>query len=156
MCGLDPAFLLQLWDRLIDQTNLTLNLLRASRINPKMAAENMLNGPYDFNRTPLAPLGAKFLVHEKPAVRGTWAPHALDGWHIGPSTDQYRCYKCIPVKTNRVRISDTVNFFPSKCDMPFSSSVDNATQVIQKLAHAIKNPALASPFQLSEEQFNAI
>ena len=75
LCGLDPLFPLQLWDKLIDQVNLTLNLLRPSRLNPKMAAEAMLNGPFDFNRTPISPLGTKCLVHEKPAVRGTWAPH---------------------------------------------------------------------------------
>ena len=79
LCGLDPLFPLQLWDKLIDQANLTLNLLRPSRLNPKMAVEAMLNGPFDFNRTPIAPLGTKCLVHEKTAVRGTWAPHGLDG-----------------------------------------------------------------------------
>ena len=55
------------------------------RLNPKMAAEAMLNGPFDFNRTPIAPLGTKFLVHEKPAVRGTWAPRGVVGWYVGPA-----------------------------------------------------------------------
>ena len=58
------GFPLQLWDRLIEQTNLTLNLLRQSRLNPKMSAEAMMNDPFDFNRTPIAPLGTKVLVHE--------------------------------------------------------------------------------------------
>ena len=92
LCGLDPLFPLQLWDKLIDQVNLTLNLLRPSRLNPKMAAEAMLNGPFDFNITPIAPIGTKCLVHEKPAVRGTWAPHGVDGWYVGPARDHYRCY----------------------------------------------------------------
>ena len=85
LCGLDPKFPLQLWDRLIEQTNLTLNLLRPSQLNPKMSAEAMLNGPYDFNCTPIAPLGTKNLVHEKPAIRSTWAPHVVEGWYIGPA-----------------------------------------------------------------------
>ena len=62
--GLDPRFPLQLWDRLIDQTNQTLNLLRPSRLNPRMTAEAIMNGPFDFNRTPITPLGTKMLVHE--------------------------------------------------------------------------------------------
>ena len=49
LCGLDPRFPLQLWNKLIEQVNLTLNLLRPSRLNPKMAAEAMLNGPFDSN-----------------------------------------------------------------------------------------------------------
>ena len=40
--------------------------------------------------------------------------------------------------------------------MPFVSSVDNTQQAIQQLAHAIKNLAPASPFQLGDTQLNAI
>ena len=92
LCGIDPLFPLQLWDKFIDQVNLNLNLLRPSRLNPKMAAEAMLNGPFDFKRTPIAPLGTKCLVHEKPVVCGTWAPHGVYGWYVGPAQDHYRCY----------------------------------------------------------------
>ena len=42
----------------------------------------MLDGPYDFNCTPIAPLGTKCIVHEKPVVRDTWDPYGVDGWHI--------------------------------------------------------------------------
>jgi len=34
----DPSFPLILWDTLIPQANITLNLLRSSRINPKLSA----------------------------------------------------------------------------------------------------------------------
>ena len=87
---------------------LTLNLLRPSRLNPKMAAEAMLNGPFIFNRTPLAPLGTKGLVHEKPAVPGTWAPHGVDGWYVGPARDHYRCYTVYIPSTKGTRHSETV------------------------------------------------
>ena len=149
---LPNKFPLRLWCYLIPQAVLTLNLLRPSRINPNLSAHVQLHGAFDFNATPLDPPGTEVLIHEKPSERGTWAFRGIDGWYIGPSPEHYRCYKCIMVKTNRVRISDTVQFFPSKCDMPFSSSVDNATQAIQQLAHAIKNPASASPFQLDDEK----
>ena len=78
LCGLDPLFPIQLWYKLIDQVNLHLNLLRPLKLNPKMAAEAMLNGPFDVNRTPIVPFGNKCLVHEKPVVRGTWAHHVVD------------------------------------------------------------------------------
>ena len=146
LCGLDPRFPLQLWDRLIDQTNLTLNLMRASRINPKMAAEAMLNGPYDFNRTPIAPLGTKCIVHEKPAVHGTWAPHGVDGWYIGPARDHYRCYSVYVPSTKGVRVSETVEFFPFHVSMPATSSVDMATETAKDLIHLLRHPAPAAPF----------
>ena len=44
-------FPLTIWDRLLKQAELTLNLMRGSRINPKLSAWAQINGPYDFNRT---------------------------------------------------------------------------------------------------------
>jgi hypothetical protein len=67
------------WDQLLPQAELTLNLLRGSRINPKLSAYEQLFGRYDFNRTPIAPPGIKVLAHVKSKVRKTWVPHALDG-----------------------------------------------------------------------------
>ena len=76
----NPNFPLHLWDRLLPQATLTLNLLRPSRINPRLSAEAQLNGAFDFNRTPLAPPGTKVLIFETPTQRRTWAPHGVDGW----------------------------------------------------------------------------
>ena len=110
LCGLDPRSPLQLWDKLLEQTKLTLNLLRPSHLNPRMSAEAIMNGPFDFNRTPIAPLGTKVLVHEKPAVRGTWAPHAINGWYVGPARQHYRCYTVYIPSTKGTRQSETVKF----------------------------------------------
>ena len=51
----DPNFFLHLWDQLIPHATLTLNLLRPSRLNPRLSAESQLNGSFDFNLTPLGP-----------------------------------------------------------------------------------------------------
>ena len=57
LCSVDKDFPLHLWDRLLPQVELTLNLLRGSRINPKMSAWAQIHGNFDFNRTPIAPPG---------------------------------------------------------------------------------------------------
>ena len=54
-CG--PDFPISEWDRLLRQCELTLNLLRTSRVNTKLSAWAYLNGVFDFNKTPLAPPG---------------------------------------------------------------------------------------------------
>jgi hypothetical protein len=59
----DSDFPLQLWDRLTPQVETTLNLLRQSRVDPTKSAYEILNGPYDWNRYPLAPLGCKAIVY---------------------------------------------------------------------------------------------
>jgi hypothetical protein len=55
----DREFPLQLWDRLAPQVQDTLNLIRASRINPNILAYEALNGPYNWDGTHLRPQDAK-------------------------------------------------------------------------------------------------
>ena len=71
-------FHLNKWDSLLPQADSTLNLLRTSRLNPKLSAHALLNGPYNFNATPMAPPGSKIFLHKKPALRGTWVAHAVN------------------------------------------------------------------------------
>ena len=112
----DPNFPLHLWDRLLPQAQLTLNLLRPSRTNPSAYAQ--LFGQFDFNKTPIAPPGTRVLAHEKPAQRASWAPHGIEGWYIGPAMEHYRCWTIYIPKTNAVGITDTVTFFPTKVNCP--------------------------------------
>jgi hypothetical protein len=79
LCAFDLNCPLKMWDRLLPQAKITLNLLSKSRINPRMSAFAQLNGHFDFNRTPLAPPGTRVIVHEKPDQRASWDPHGLDG-----------------------------------------------------------------------------
>ena len=85
LCSTDTAFPLHLWDKLLPQALITLNLLRSSRINPRLSAQAQVHGAFNYDSTPLGPPGTKVLVHQKPSVRETWAPHALDGWYLGPA-----------------------------------------------------------------------
>ena len=44
----DCSFLIQLWVKIAPQLQDTLNLFRASKINPEKSAHEVLNGPYDW------------------------------------------------------------------------------------------------------------
>jgi hypothetical protein len=114
LCSVDPTFPLKLWDKLLPQLKITLNLLRKSRINPRMSAYAQLNGHFDFNRTPLAPPGTRIIAHEKPDQRASWDPHGLDGYYLGPALEHYRFYQVHITKTKGARIVDTVEFPPAK------------------------------------------
>ena len=69
LASLDPQFPMHLWCRLLPLATTTLNLLRPSRVNPRLSAEEFLNGVFDYNKTPIAPPGCKVLVHETKSVR---------------------------------------------------------------------------------------
>jgi len=112
---------------------------------PRLLAWSQVHGPFDFNRTPLAPPGTRVLVHEKPSLRGTLSPHAVDGWYLGPATLHYRCYQVWILETTSERIADTVVWFPTKVSMPNSSSTDAAIAAARDLTNALLQPSPASP-----------
>ena len=68
MSSTDKNFPLHLWDRLLPQAKLTLNLLRGLCINPRLSTWAQLHGPFDFNCTPIAPPGIRVIIHNKPTV----------------------------------------------------------------------------------------
>jgi hypothetical protein len=79
LCSTDKSFPMHLWDILLPQAVITLNMLRTSRINPKISAATHIYGQYDFNRAPMPPPGKRIIAHETPNRRRAWAPHGKDG-----------------------------------------------------------------------------
>jgi hypothetical protein len=73
LAATDSKFLLQLWDRLTPQVQDTLNMLRASRIDPTVSAYKILSSAYNWNRYSLAPLGCKAVVYKDCNTHGSWA-----------------------------------------------------------------------------------
>jgi hypothetical protein len=119
--GCDPQFPANQWDRLLPQAVMTLNMVRPSRLNPKLSAYNQLWGNFNFEKTPLAPPGCKIIIHERPQERGTWADHGVTGFYIGPAMHHFRNYQCYIPSTRGERVSNTVEFFPAHVEMPNTS-----------------------------------
>jgi hypothetical protein len=157
LCSTDKSFPMHLWDILLPQTVITLNMLRTSRINPKLSASTHIDGQYYFNRAPMAPPGTRIIVHETPSRRRTWAPHGQDGWYIGPALEHYRCYTVYINKTRGERVAETVDFFPENFKLPFPSTQELATKAATELTHALLHPQPAGPFfKVGDEQTLAL
>jgi hypothetical protein len=137
---------MHLWYILLPQAVITLNMLRTSRINPKLSAATHIYGQYDFNRAPVAPPGTRIIAHDTPNRRRTWLPHGQDGWYIGPALEHYRCYTVYITKTRGERVVETVDFHPEKFTLPFPSAQDLATQAAAELTYALLHPQPAGPF----------
>ena len=120
LASLPAAFPITEWDRLLPQALLTLNLLRNSRLNPKLSAHSFVHGIHDFNKNPLAPPGTRVVAHEKPLHRKTWDIHGKEGWYVGPAIEHYRCVRVYLPDTHQERVCDTVKFLPEK--FPFHES----------------------------------
>jgi hypothetical protein len=82
----DRDFPMHLWDRLLPQAVITLNLLCTSQISPNLSAYAQIFGQYNFSSNTLAPPGTHCLLHKKPTHQASWTPHTVDAWYVGPAT----------------------------------------------------------------------
>jgi hypothetical protein len=136
---------------------MTLNMLRTSQINPNLSAYAQLFGSFDYNKTPLAPLGTNAVIHERPQQRRTFGDHGREGWYIGPAMHHYRHYTIFVTTTRGDRVSNTVAFFPTKVTMPKTSSQDRLAVAIEEITHVVTNkPHFAAPFIHMGEPINAM
>ena len=135
LAGTAEDFPLSLWDRLLPQAELTLNLLRTSNANPNLSAYAFLCGPFDYNRMPLAPMGCRVQIHEKADQRGTWAYHTIDGWYLRTSDEHYRTHICHARETRSDRLSDTVSFQHKSITNP---TLSHADKLMNAISHCSK------------------
>ena len=106
-----PNFPLNLWDKLLPQALLTLNILSPARINPRLSGYAHVNGAFDYKRTLLTsppPPGINCMVHLKSDLRNSWDPNAKAGFYIGPAINHYQCHNIWTPSTALTRICDTV------------------------------------------------
>jgi len=155
LASVDPNFPLSEWDRLIPQANITLNLLRNSRVNPKLSAYAYLYGDFNFRATPLAPPGTKVLAYISPEKRGTWDLNGEVGWYVGPSLHHYRCVQCYFPRTRMIRDCDTVEFFPHAVPFPRVTVNDHLKQAATDIISILSNPPKTTvPSLLAGEETN--
>ena len=129
---------MKLWDRLLLQAELTLNLLRQSNTTPTISAYAHLYGPFDYNRMPLAPLGCPVQIHEPPAKRGTWNHHSKAGWYLGTSKEHYRSHTIYVKETRAERNSETVFFKHKYITNPSLTHGDMVVKAAQDLCKALE------------------
>jgi hypothetical protein len=130
----NSAFPLYLWDLLLPQAELILNLL------------------FDFNKTSLGTVGCRILVHAKPATRQSWDFCAKPGFYIGPALDSYRCFMLVKTNTKSQVILDTVKFCHLYLSVPVPSAEDKIIHGLQVVAGAIRG----APPPTSVSQLKAI
>ncbi len=136
--GVDDNFPMRLWDRLLPQTVLTLNLLLQSNLAPTVSAYQYVHGAFDYNRMSLGPMGCAVQIHVNNERRGTWAANLIDGWYLQPSPKYYHCHTVYVKNTRSKRVSDTVHFKHKYITQPTLTPEDTIVKAIDDLMHALK------------------
>ena len=115
-------------------------MLQKSKIQPKLSAYALIHGQFDFNATPLAPAGCRIIIHDRKGERKTWAKRGTPGFYIGPAMQHYRNYKCHITKTHKNRISNTLQFFPTCCDLPETTPLDRLNLILNEIREIVQHP----------------
>jgi len=134
-----------------------LNLLCGSKLNTHLYAWAQLHGTFDFNCTPIASPGMYVLIHEKPSIRGTWAPHVVEGWYLRPALHSYQCYTVWSKDTHAQCICDTLTWLPSTVTVPTATMVNYILAGITDFTNALQKPPPNSPLEpLTKSQVMAL
>jgi hypothetical protein len=141
LAATDSNFPLQLWDKLTPQVQDTLNMLRASQIDPTKSAYEIFNGPCNWNQYPLVPLGCKAAMYKDGDIRGLWASRGVDAFNLGPSKDHYRCDLNYVLETRAYCVSGSAELFPQHCQLPSMTPHQHFRTLTDELT---KNTALAN------------
>jgi hypothetical protein len=130
----------------LPQAEITLNLLRTSRLHPQLSAAAHFHGLVYYNKAAFAPPGCKIIAHEKPGKRRTWAPHGQHGYSLGPAIHHYRCQNVYISATASERIADILECFPHNYQMPQLSSTDRLIMANNDITSVLQNPHPEVPF----------
>ena len=134
---------LNLWEDFIEQMELTLAHLRPFADDPTLSSWEGIHGhKYDFLAHPLSVCGTKAYIFESNDVRDKWDCHGQLGFYVGPALDSYRAYRCHITSTNRIRISNTVQFFPEDVSLPASRLDESIATAVAKLSSDHKHRIL--------------
>jgi hypothetical protein len=110
LAGVDNKLPLLFWCHLLKPTELTLNLLRQSRVAPKILAFTHVHGTHDYMQKPFAPIGCAVQMHIKHNDRLSWDTRLKPGFNLGTSMEHHQCFRVYVTRTRATRISDTIVF----------------------------------------------
>ncbi|KAL7531241.1 hypothetical protein ACHAWF_011470, partial [Thalassiosira exigua] len=137
LSGVAPDFPRYLWDLLVPQAEMTLNFLRNASANKRMSAWEYFAGPFDYDATPLGPLGSRVIAHHKPNVRKSWDFRGEDGWGIGAAMLHYRSQRFVSKATHEVKVTDTVAFRHPSIHQPHPTAEDRLLHGMRSLTDAL-------------------
>ena len=120
-----------MWENLLLQTELTINLIRKATLNPRMSAWEYYTGAFDYTATPVGPIGCKIMIHTTSKKRKSWNQRGREGFSVGPALQHYRCIQEIDGKNKALIITDTAEYFHKYLTQPHVTAED-------RMAHAIR------------------
>jgi hypothetical protein len=97
-----------------------------------------VDGAFDYNKMPLAPMGCTVKIHECSERRGSRAANAVDRWYLQTSPKHYQCHIVYIKNTRSEGVSDTVHFKHKYITQPTFMPEDTIVKALNDLTQALK------------------
>ena len=133
LADVTPDFPINIWDLLLPQAELTFNLLRQATLDPSRSAWSYFHGPFNYDATPVGPLGWDIITHRKTGTINSWDFRGAVGWYVGVALQHYRCHTIGEKATHAVQISDTAEFRHHHLLQPEVTPMDRIFHGVKKL-----------------------
>ena len=133
LAGVAPDFPRNLWDLLLPQAELTLNLIKQATLDPSQSEWSCFHGAFNYEATPIGPLGCDIIAHRKTGTRNSWDFRGAADWYVGVALQHYRCHTIVDKATRAVQISDTVEFCHQHLTQPKVTPMDRTVHGVNTL-----------------------
>jgi hypothetical protein len=110
----------------------------------------MMGKRFNWEAHPMFPIGTKVLVHDKPEKRGSWDPHGVVGYYLGPCMDGYRTYNVWVESTQKTRRTDTVAWFSDRFKIAAIDSAEHLAMATAQVGEALTR--IVDEVQLGEDK----
>ncbi len=127
-----------LWDPLLPQTKIMINLIWKYNATSNVLAYTHLSGPFDYNKMPLAPMGCEAQVHKKSGNCGTRAYHSVNLWYLFTLLEHYCTHNCHIKHTKSKWLPNTVQFQHKQNTNPSITHADKVMHALADCVEAIK------------------
>ena len=138
-----------MWDLLLPQTELTINLIWQATLDPSRSAWEYFHGPFKYDATKIGSLGCNIIAHQKTRTRNSWDFRGAAGWNVGVALQHYWCHTIVAKSTKADQVSDTVEFRHQNLTLPKIIPMDRIVHGVTTLTCALKDaPIIACNNQL--------
>ena len=79
-------------------------------LNLHISSWEYFHVPFDYDATPLGPMGSNIFIHTKTGNRKSWDQHGREISNASPALENYLCFSVIDVKKKSIIITDTLEF----------------------------------------------
>ena len=127
-----------LWCYLLEQEEITFNLIRTLIIHPYLSANYSLHGAFNCSITPLATPVIKVIAYNSAETRESWSKPVKLVHCVGPSMHHCRCYRIYVPSTRKIIITDTLKCTEDDLfEVPFKFKEDTLYDTVDDLKSMI-------------------